>query len=42
MTTRAGMFATEKLTSLINENDQLIAIFVKSIKTARSVTRKPT
>ncbi len=41
MTARAEMLATDQLTPLLNENDQLIAIFVKSIKTAKSSGHKP-
>lgn len=41
MADRANMLATDRLTPLLNENDQLIAIFVKSIKTAKNTGHKP-
>ena len=41
MTASADMLTTDRLTPLLNENDQLIAIFVKSIKTAKSTGLKP-
>lgn len=40
MALRAEMFETDLLTPLLNENDQLIAIFVKSIKTAKATGHK--
>lgn len=40
MADRANMLATDRLAPLLNENDQLIAIFVKSIKTAKATSRK--
>lgn len=41
MATLAEMFEADRLAPLLNENDQLIAIFVKSIKTAKATSRKP-
>lgn len=42
MATRADMIEHARLAPLLNENDQMIAIFVKSIKTAKATSRKPT
>jgi len=41
MASRADLLTPTGITSLLNENDQLIAIFVKSIKTTKSSGHKP-